>query len=385
MITNDNLVASPFDEQWYLRRYPDVALAIERGKVPSALEHYNRHGRDEGRHPTSTSAGSGSLAAVRPKSYQTFPGEEGDSDSQRKLRCLRLPSFAGKSVLDIGCNEGFFCFEAVAGGAARVVGLDRNPDFIARAQYRKIERGLTARVDFICQTWDTLPDGKFDVIFLLSALHYAQDQQATICRLTERLTPNGLLVLECGVVEEEHSAIVSVPRSVDVASFPTFGRMKEWLAPFAWKLMGASVQQKGDPIPRKVFHVQTFKREVILLLGSGHTGKTTFARILAKPGIPNIMIDDHVRVYYNTRLNESKLSSIIRTHYDGQHIDHLYKQIVAGGALDDLADDIASALDTINAPVTVVEGALGDDLVIRARVARRLEDRGYFIWLCSRP
>ena len=385
MITSDNLVASSFDEQWYLRRYPDVALAIQRGKVPSALEHYNRHGREEGRQPTSPSGGNGNLELVRPKSYQTFPGEEGDSDSQRKLRCLRLASFSGKSVLDIGCNEGFFCFEAAAGGATRVVGIDRNRDFIASAHSRKIERGLSGGVEFICQSWDTLPDEKFDIILLLSALHYAEDQKATIRMLTERLAPNGVLVLECGVVDEEHSALVNVARAVDAATFPTFGKMKEWLAPYAWKLMGPSVQQRGDPIPRKVFHVQTFKREVILLLGSGHTGKTTFARILAAPGIPNIMIDDHVRVFYNTRLNGSKLASIIRAHYDGQRIDQLYKQIVAEDALDELTDDIAGALDVINAPVTVVEGALGDDLTIRKRVAKRLEDRGYFIWLCSRP
>jgi SAM-dependent methyltransferase len=378
-------MAAIFEEEWYLRRYPDVAEAIARGKVPSALAHYERHGRQEGRQPASPPGTSTDRAAVRAKSYQSFPGEEGDSDSQQKLRCLRLPSFAGKSVLDVGCNEGFFCFEAMADGASRVLGIDSSSEFIARAQARKAKGGMPANLDFICQTWDKIPSAKFDVIFLLSALHYAEDQSAMIRKLIEHLTPKGLLVLECGVVDEEQSALVKVPRAIDVVSFPTFGRMKEWLSPYAWKLMGASVLQKGDPIPRKVFHIQPFRKEVILLLGSGHTGKTTFARILAKPGIPNIMIDDHVSVYHKRRLNDSKLAAIIRQHYDGQRIDHLYRQIVADGALDELTDDIADALDAISAPITVVEGALGDDVVTRDRVAKRLECRGYYVWLCSRP
>lgn len=40
-----------FDEEWYLRRYPDVARAIEEGRGKSGLEHYLAHGRSEGRLP----------------------------------------------------------------------------------------------------------------------------------------------------------------------------------------------------------------------------------------------------------------------------------------------------------------------------------------------
>jgi 2-polyprenyl-3-methyl-5-hydroxy-6-metoxy-1,4-benzoquinol methylase len=385
-MTESEYMATPaFDENWYRLRYPDVAEAIARGQVSSAFEHYERHGREEGREPVAPPAAHGKGEMARQNSYQTFPGETGDSDSKEKLRSLKLPDFKGKSVLDVGCNEGLFCFEAASGGAASVLGIDRNPSFIARAQSRKVDLGIPSQLDFVCQSWEKLPDAKFDLIFLLSALHYAEDQPALIRRLTENLTPRGVLVLECGVVDDEESALVEVKRSVDVVSFPTFGKIKEWLSPYAWKLMGPSVQQKGDPISRKVFHIQNFRREVLLLLGPGHTGKTTFARILARPGIPNVMIDDHLCVYYKTRLNGTKLSNIIRENYDGQRIDHLYSRILADGALNELIDDIATALDSINAPIAVVEGALGQDTAISSQFAKRLESRGFYVWLCCRP
>lgn len=42
------------------------------------------------------------------------------------LRCMNLPdSMAGEAVLDVGCSDGFFSFEAEKRGASRVVGIDR--------------------------------------------------------------------------------------------------------------------------------------------------------------------------------------------------------------------------------------------------------------------
>jgi hypothetical protein len=40
-----------FDEEWYLSRYPDIALAVREGRIPSGLVHYERHGKSEGRLP----------------------------------------------------------------------------------------------------------------------------------------------------------------------------------------------------------------------------------------------------------------------------------------------------------------------------------------------
>ncbi len=40
------------DEAWYLRRYPDVAAAIQQGRAKSARDHFFNNGYFEGRWPT---------------------------------------------------------------------------------------------------------------------------------------------------------------------------------------------------------------------------------------------------------------------------------------------------------------------------------------------
>ena len=42
---------------------------------------------------------------------------------------------SGRSVLDIGCNGGFYSIEMKRRGAARVVGIDSDPDYLAQARF----------------------------------------------------------------------------------------------------------------------------------------------------------------------------------------------------------------------------------------------------------
>jgi hypothetical protein len=39
------------DETWYLQTYPDIAAAVQEGKIPNARNHYCRHGYYEHRLP----------------------------------------------------------------------------------------------------------------------------------------------------------------------------------------------------------------------------------------------------------------------------------------------------------------------------------------------
>ena len=143
-------------------------------------------------------------ARRRAGQYQSFDDAKGGSKSTEKLKALALPQLKnrhseatplqGLSVLDIGCNEGFFCGEALRQGARRVVGIDMNNGFLERARKRFPE------AEFRHGSWWDLPDEKFDVIFFLSAIHYEPRQRALLEKLASHLTPTGTLMLECGAI-----------------------------------------------------------------------------------------------------------------------------------------------------------------------------------------
>jgi SAM-dependent methyltransferase len=218
--------------------------------------------------------------------YQTFPNAAGDSRTLDKLKALRLPVMEGRSFLDVGCNEGFFCGFAKFAGATRAVGLDASSTFIRRARAR------FPGCEFHCQGWDYLPDGPFDVILLASALHYAEDQPALLRRLVDHLSRDGVLVLELGVAPSSKPEWVKVTRSIDERWFPSMMQLREVLAPYAFKWMGLSVNQAGDPIPRHVVHVSRRRPVAYLLMQPPAHGKTSLARKLFGPsGIPVVSGD----------------------------------------------------------------------------------------------
>jgi len=93
--------------------------------------------------------------------YQSFPWQAGDSHSFEKLTALYLPALQGKSVLDIGCNAGFFCGWAAFQGAAKVRGIDSNPAFIEQA------RLWFEECSFACMKWEDLDSEQYDLILCL--------------------------------------------------------------------------------------------------------------------------------------------------------------------------------------------------------------------------
>ena len=115
------------------------------------------------------------------KWYQTIPlsdgrstpGETGDSE-ERKLGMMRLPAdLSGKSVLDIGCNEGFFSFEAEKRGAKRVVAIDKSLE--AQEKFHLIKELRHSKVEFLFADvleLDPAGLGQFDIVFFLSVFHH---------------------------------------------------------------------------------------------------------------------------------------------------------------------------------------------------------------------
>lgn len=232
--------------------------------------------------------------------YQDFDGK-GSSKSHEKLKALDLAGLArrlgisretplaGLSVLDIGCNEGFFCIEAMKMGAKRAVGVDANAEFIAAAKARN------PQLEFIKARWWDLPNEKFDVIFFLSAMHYEPNPKAFFEKLKNHLTPTGTLILECGVAPDSPvngRAWQTFDRWDGAKRYPTTDLLiNDILVGYAVRPVGRSVLQAGDQVPRTVFHCQAKSPTALIVSGTSGQGKTSLSTSMETRGIPTYGTD----------------------------------------------------------------------------------------------
>lgn len=79
---------------------------------------------------------------------------------------------SGKSVLDIGCNAGFYSIEMKRRGASRVVGIDSDNKYLAQARYAS--KILGKEIEFInMSVYDVASLGqKFDVVIFMGVLYH---------------------------------------------------------------------------------------------------------------------------------------------------------------------------------------------------------------------
>lgn len=276
--------------------------------------------------------------------YQTFPGAAGASRTHEKLKALKLPAMAEKRFLDVGCNEGYFCGFAKFDGALRSIGVDQSKLFIDRARARFPD------CEFLLQGWDRLPEGEFDVILLASALHYADDQPALIERLVGKLSDDGVLVVELGIVPSSDSEWREVERGIDRRSFPSMPKLREVLSGYAWKWMGPSVAQQGDPVPRHVIHISRRRAMAYLLMQPPGYGKTSIASMLFDAaGVRTISGDNLIsQIAAGNVAASPSMRALLEHVYSPYRIDECIRSIFQQGFGGDLVRswmDIAEGRD----------------------------------------
>ncbi|MBM3458065.1 MAG: class I SAM-dependent methyltransferase, partial [Armatimonadetes bacterium] len=89
-------------------------------------------------------------------------------------RAIFSPPPTGKSVLDIGCNYGYFTHEAVQYGAREAVGLERNPELAEVARtVAEIKGGPVRIVEGTLETANF--SEPFDWVLVLNVIHHIPD------------------------------------------------------------------------------------------------------------------------------------------------------------------------------------------------------------------
>jgi len=300
--------------------------------------------------------------------YQSFPDAAGASFTLDKLKALCLPDLSGKAFLDVGCNEGFFCGFASFQGASHAVGIDRSAMFIERARKRFPD------CEFLCQGWDALPDRTFDVILLASALHYADDQPALIDSLVRRLAEDGVLIVEMGIYPSKKPVWHNVKRSIDERLFPSMPMLRRVLAGYAWKWMGPSVNQSGDPVSRHVFHISRRRPVAYLLMQPPGFGKSSIAsRLFRKARVPVVSGDRKLSQAASGKLEVSApLRALLEEEYSPYRLDHVVRLVFESGLGPELIQLWLDGLDAVDVALDVYVPA-----EYHASIQSMLVDRGY--------
>lgn len=323
--------------------------------------------------------------------YQSFPDAPGMVDSSKKLQAFQLPQLYGKSFLDIGCNEGFYCGYASSQGANRVVGIDSYLPFLERARTR------FPSVEFIHSSWDYLPNEKFDVILFSSAMHYIstyEDVLKLFKSISERMHENSLLVVETGInadlstwlkVERHDGSLVYYP-SLDIFESLAIN------AGLIHRFIGLS--EPGDQIRRSVFHCNKFKRIFNFVTGDSSDGKTRFCYFLNrgyrsdnyinidKVGVElygHILADsDYDLDQYNPlELVINELLKVSQDHAVGVIADYIYRKLMK------LSSDL---FDNNLKDVILIDGLKDSDptqLLIKKNLISRIGDSG-ICWVSTK-
>jgi len=99
----------------------------------------------------------------------------------------------GKSVLDVGCNYGFFLHDAIRRGAKRAVGIEANPESF------RIASTLATLWDGKIDVYQGLLEDvelkeKFDLVIFLNVIHHVKDPVPVVRKLASLC--RGTLILE---------------------------------------------------------------------------------------------------------------------------------------------------------------------------------------------
>jgi cyclopropane fatty-acyl-phospholipid synthase-like methyltransferase len=106
-----------------------------------------------------------------------------------ELTVEKLEPLAGKSVLDVGCGSGRFCFAYAQHGAARVLGVDFAAAMIDIARKYADELHVADRCTFrVGRFPDDVPETGFDASTALGFFDYIEDPVSIVRAMREKTT-----------------------------------------------------------------------------------------------------------------------------------------------------------------------------------------------------
>lgn len=102
-------------------------------------------------------------------------------------------NLSGMTVLDIGCNAGFYSMEMKRRGAARVVGIDTEPLYLRQARFCAEVTGLPIEFQEM-SVWDVAKLGaRFDLVIFMGVLYHLRHPLLALDLIYEHVAGDMLL------------------------------------------------------------------------------------------------------------------------------------------------------------------------------------------------
>ena len=135
---------------------------------------------------------------------ELFVDTEWRSDWKWERLLSHITPLKNRTVLDVGCGNGYHCLRMSAEGAKYVVGIDPSPRFIV--QYYMLKHFMPdVNADVLPLGIEALPENleSFDSTFCMGVFYHRRSPMDHLRELKATLRPGGELILETLVIDGE--------------------------------------------------------------------------------------------------------------------------------------------------------------------------------------
>lgn len=151
-----------------------------------------------------------------------------------------ISSLQNKSVLDVGCNNGYYMWRMIGCGASFVIGIDPNQLFLYQFEAIKKLLSNNQKIHLLPLKLEQLPKtNAFDTVFSMGVLYHQRSPFDHILNLKKQLVKNGELILETLVIKgNEKNVLVpetSYAKMNNIWFIPSYLALKKWIKKCGFK------------------------------------------------------------------------------------------------------------------------------------------------------